>query len=160
MADRVGLRWLQYRDVGGRFAERAQPALDRTLGELRTSLLEVARREAPISRAGDRPPGAPPPGRLRRELRVQQTREGLRGTLVLDSPTPYARWVLGGRGEVRPVNRRFLRFWIRGRLVFARRVRGVPPNPYIQRAFEAWWPQAQGPLGRLVGRLTAQLTEE
>lgn len=159
MADRVGLRWIQFRGVRGRFAERAAPALDATLGDLRESLLAVARREAPISRPGDRGPGAPPPGRLRRELRVQEQRNARGGTLVLDSPTPYARWVLGGRREVRPVSRKFLRFWVRGHLVFAKRVRGVPPNPYIERAFAAWAPQAQPPLRRLVGRLTALLED-
>lgn len=156
---RAFVRWSGYRGIKGQFAAEAQEALGATLDTLGDQLLTLARREAPIARPGSTEPGTAP-GRLRRELRVLVTRAGPSGRVTLDSPTPYARWVLAGRPEIQPVSRKFLRFWVEGHLVFAKHVAGVPPNPYLERAFEAWWPQAQAPIGQLVTRLAALLVEE
>jgi hypothetical protein len=160
MPTQVAMRWTGYRGPSGRFAAQAQGALDSTLAQLGESLLALARREAPVGQPGSYPPGQSAAGRLRSELRVRQERSGMVGTLVLDSPTPYARWVLEGRPEIVPVSRRFLRFWVQGHLVFAKRVAGVAPNPFLERAFAEWWPTAQGPIQQLAARATALLLEE
>lgn len=48
---------------------------------------------------------------------------------------PYPIAVHNGRREVVPVQAKALRFVINGAVIFAKRVRAVPPNPWMFRAF-------------------------
>jgi len=54
---------------------------------------------------------------------------------------------------------RRLRFYVHGRWVYARRVRGVSPNDFITRGVTGYEPQLRAELGRLVGRLRAAFSE-
>lgn len=76
-------------------------------------------------------------GHLRRSIASTATpEEGTVGTNV-----PYARAVHDGRGEVRPVRARVLR-WVmpNGTVVFAMRSGPTKPNPFLRRALDSQRP--------------------
>ena len=56
-------------------------------------------------------------------------------------PQPLGKWITGGTGlfgprkaVIRPVRAKVLRFWIGGKKIFAAWVRGMRPNPFVDRA--------------------------
>jgi len=56
-------------------------------------------------------------------------------------PQPLGTWITGGTGlfgprkaVIRPVRAKVLRFWIGGKKIFAAWVRGMRPNPFVDRA--------------------------
>jgi hypothetical protein len=148
------LDWQGYRGPGGRFSSRAQQHLGHTLDALAEGLETRLRAEAPISDAANVPPGRRP-GELRRGIQVTHTQHGHQGRLEAVSEASYTGYVRRGHDEVvaRPGKR--LRFFYRGRWVYARRVRAVPPNDFVGRAVDGYEPHLRTELGRLVGRLTS-----
>lgn len=78
-------------------------------------------------------------GRLRSSWRTRHfSLSGTRLVSTVYSDVNYVNYVIRGRGPVVPVRRQFLRF--RGRTgdwVFAKRVRGVPPNDFVQNGLMA-----------------------
>lgn len=78
-------------------------------------------------------------GRLRASWRTRHQSSG--GTVlrsVVYTDVQYVNYVIRGRGPVVPVRREFLRFRGRsGGWVFAKRVRPVPPNDFVQNGLIA-----------------------
>lgn len=72
-------------------------------------------------------------GRLKRSIGWQATRgRELQGRLF--AKAPYAKWVEYGRGPVRPVRAKFLRFRIGGKLIFAKFCKPAAARPFIRPA--------------------------
>lgn len=106
-------------------------------GDLRrrgNRVLNRAREEAPVAT-----------GALRQSLRLDMVSENGVPEARISSALQYSVYVhegtgiYAGRGYIYPVAARFLVWRSRetGELVFARRVRGQPPNPFLKRALEA-----------------------
>lgn len=78
-------------------------------------------------------------GRLRASWRTKHfSMSGLRLVSTIYSDVNYVNYVIRGRGPVVPRRRQFLRFRGRsGEWVFAKRVRGVPPNDFVQNGLMA-----------------------
>jgi hypothetical protein len=77
-------------------------------------------------------------GRLRGSIGVELTRAAGELAVRVGSNVRYARWHHDGTGlygphktRIRPVRARALRFVVRGRVVFARSVRGSRPNRFL-----------------------------
>lgn len=153
MSVRFTAEWRGFRAPSGQFSRLASDRLGRDLEASARGLLTRIRAEAPISDPANVEPGRSP-GALRRGLSYQVHREGNRARIEILSEAPYTGYVLRGRGEVRPKRPGgFLRFWYRGRWVFARRVRAVPPNDFVERGVRAYAPQ----LRREIGTLTSEM---
>lgn len=78
-------------------------------------------------------------GRLRSSWRTKHhTLGGMRLVSTIYTDVDYVNHVIHGRGPVVPLRRQFLRFRGRsGDWVFAKRVRGVPPNAFVQNGLIA-----------------------
>lgn len=85
-------------------------------------------------------------GRLRASINTQLVIRQGRPIAVIGTNVRYARYVHDGTGiygprhrMIRPVRRKFLRFRPQGsrRFVYARKVRGMPPNPFLANALKA-----------------------
>lgn len=79
-------------------------------------------------------------GRLRASWRLKHRPAGADLQLVstIYTDVNYVNYVIRGRGPVVPVRRQFLRFRGRsGDWVYAKRVRGVPPNAFVQNGLVA-----------------------
>jgi hypothetical protein len=79
-------------------------------------------------------------GRLRASWRLKHFAAGgsLRLVSTIYTDVNYVNYVIRGRGPVVPVRRQFLRFRGRGgNWVYAKRVRGVPPNDFVQNGLMA-----------------------
>lgn len=64
--------------------------------------------------------------KLKSSVTVTLDHDGLSGMLHI--PLDYASYVNDGRGEVRPVIKKFLRFWIDGEIIFTKK----------SKAFQGW----------------------
>ena len=74
-------------------------------------------------------------GRLKRSIGFTIGASGLTGKLRADRRVaPYAGWVEYGRGPVRPVRAKFLRFVINGRVIFTKFARSAAQRPYVRPA--------------------------
>ena len=151
--------WHGYRGPRGTFQAEAHVALSQTLDGLAGGLETRVRREAPVSPASSNPPGQSP-GRLRAGLKVKAHHHGNGGDIELTSDMPYTKYVIRGRGEVRARPGGFLRFFLGGRWVYAKRVRAVPPNDFIGRAVKDYRPQVQQHLGRLTAAIAEAFFSE
>jgi hypothetical protein len=78
-------------------------------------------------------------GELARDLHVQALPPPLFPGVEVGSDLPQARYHARGHGVIVPVRKKALRFRPKGstRFIFARRVRAVPPNRYLQRSLRA-----------------------
>jgi len=102
------------------------------LGRLADEVANAARRRAPHDT-----------GRLAGSIRARVGGRG--GSLqgVVEATAPHARWVHDGTGIYGPRHRaiqsrgRLMAWRGNGEDVFARRVRGMPPNPFLKDAAEA-----------------------
>jgi HK97 gp10 family phage protein len=79
-------------------------------------------------------------GALRRSLGIRVGTD--RVTIGPDASIPYAGFVEHGTGphEIRPRNKKVLKFTVHGKVVFARVVHhpGTQAQPYVRPAFQAW----------------------
>lgn len=78
-------------------------------------------------------------GRLRSSIRAEPPRIfSLRGSVKVGSDLEYAAWVNDGTRPhvIRPRTKRYLKFQVGGRTVFARKVNhpGTKPRPFLDRA--------------------------
>ena len=78
-------------------------------------------------------------GDLARDLHVQPLRPPLFPGVEVGSDLPQATFHRKGHGVIRPVRAKALRFKPRGatRFVYAKRVRAVKGNPYLERSLRA-----------------------
>jgi hypothetical protein len=139
----------------GRFSPFQHPQLERLLVDTRELLLHVAREETPIAAREHTPPGEDP-GNLRQRWVVRLQQRGHDGSLELQNTARYYKWIVGGRGPIVAKRRRYLRFFVRGRWLFRRRVGATRPNPFDQRIVARVRGQIREPLRRYVGVLRAQ----
>jgi hypothetical protein len=58
------------------------------------------------------------------------------GSLVI--PLSYASYVNDGRGEVRPVAKKFLRFWIDGKIIFTKKSRAFIGWHFIEEGISKY----------------------
>jgi len=149
-------QWVGFRAPSGQFTQRVPQELRRTLAATAGGLQARLRHEAPRRDPANAPPGTRP-GQLRAGLTVEERVTATGGTLDVRSAAPYTGYVRRGHGPIRARPGKRLRFWYRGRWVFARRVRGVPANDFVARAVTAYQPQLRAELSTLVGRLRAAL---
>lgn len=78
---------------------------------------------------------------------------------------PIAKYHVTGTGIygprnrlIRPVRAKALHFFVGGDEVFAKYVRGVKPDPYLERAHERWELEAEAALRRISTRWVARVT--
>ncbi len=69
-------------------------------------------------------------GSVAASIGVRQTRQGYE----LQARSPHAAYVEHGRGSITARKGHFLRFEVSGRVVFARRVKGVRARPFMRPA--------------------------
>ena len=79
-------------------------------------------------------------------------------------PQPLGTWITGGTGiygprkaVIRPVRKKALRFEIGGKVIFAAWVRGMKPNPFVDRAMTKIRPMAMDALRRMGNKVTSEL---
>ena len=60
---------------------------------------------------------------------------------IIYPDAPQAKFVIKGRGPVRPVHAKALRFVVGGKTVFAKYVKGTKPNPYFWRSIDGSAPE-------------------
>lgn len=77
------------------------------------------------------------PGRLRAGYTRQEFYSETQASFRIQNTTPHLRYVLRGRGPVEATRGRMLRFVIRGRVFFRRRVGPAEPNNFPPRARQA-----------------------
>jgi len=129
------------------FLERVPAMADRLMREFKSDVGELVQgemvREAPFDR-----------GILSMLILVDESQPD---AVVVKSTAAYTRWVVGGTGIFGPAGRRIfpvraqaLRFKIGGRTVFARSVKGMVANPFIERAKTASVPKVKELVARLV----------
>jgi hypothetical protein len=103
----------------------------RYLQTLGRDIVAVARAEAPVNT-----------GRLRAAIEARIVGSGRGVRLQVGNWTPTYAWYQhqgtagGGTGYIYPRRAKFLRFEKGGRVIYAKRVRGVRPNPYLLRAVQ------------------------
>jgi len=79
-------------------------------------------------------------GKLRQGIGAKPVIEPNGFTVEATSKETYTKWVIGGRGEVRPVRAKVLHWkTCSGEDVFAMYAKAVPPNPFHERG----WQKAQ-----------------
>lgn len=111
----------------------------RAINRIGRRVVNQAKRNAPVD-----------DGQGRQSISHTVTVEGTRITMRAGSPLKYMYWQHEGTGiygphktPIVPVHRKFLRFEVKsGKLakgtrpvIFAKSVRGVPPNPWLVKAF-------------------------
>lgn len=86
----------------------------------------------------------PRSGNLDRSVQVDMSSDGMSGTVSLQtSIAPYGPYIHNGTGiygprkkPIVPTAKKLLHFYVGGKPVFARSVKGVRPDPFLTTAFE------------------------
>ena len=73
------------------------------------------------------------PGNMRRSYVMDYVKSSNGATAKITNTAPYQQWVLAGRGPVRAVNGKYLRFVINGRVFYRTSVRAAKANPFDER---------------------------
>lgn len=99
--------------------------------------------------------------RIRYHTRVMGNSLELRFTW----PQPLGKWITGGTGiwgprraVIRPVRAKVLRFVIGGKVIFAAWVRGMKPNPFVDRAMVRFRPMAMAAARRIGIKVRMEMT--
>lgn len=94
------------------------------------------------------------PARLRSEIRFVTNGAFSR---VIESPTPYAKYVEFGNNQngpiIRPKNKKALRFVINGQVLFRKFVKAHPPLPYMKTAYNTMMRFIPSLMERQIARL-------
>lgn len=99
-------------------------------------------------------------GKLRSNLqtRVRQTATEVRGEVFIrGSVVPYAWWADQGRGPVRPVTKKFLRFFVNGQEVFTKFAKAFPGHKFMEKGLKASEGQIQRAIDRAADRIARYL---
>ena len=133
----------QFGDRAGQAAKLVKPEMRTAMQRSVLMVQREAQRETPVVT-----------GTLRRSLTTEATPE--RGTVGTN--IPYARAVHDGRGEVRPVRAKVLR-WVTadGTVVFARRSGPTRGKPFLFGPFRRLQPQIRKEFAQVPKRILAKL---
>lgn len=72
-------------------------------------------------------------GKAKSSIKYSKTSSG--GNIYAsEEVAPHIKWVIGGRGEVRPIHTKALHFFIHGKEIFAKKVKATKPNPIFKNA--------------------------
>lgn len=94
-------------------------------------------------------------GTFKRSIK-SSTAEYVNGGIVFQDPgiAPYGEWVIDGRGEVVPKNKKVLHFFINGTEIFTMHSKATKENPVFDTGFAA----AQGELDQRIAVFETWLT--
>lgn len=108
--------------------------------------LAVLRAETPIGRGLN-------PGRMRADYRTTMASTPMGATYRIVNQNMAIGYVVRGRGPVRAIHARALRFVINGVVFFRRSVGPVAPNNFPERAKQAMQGEIAGAGARIAGRI-------
>lgn len=137
-----------FRDLAGRFTRATAELLEgrrEMMRGLARRFVEYAEEEAPGGK------GHTVANQIGYETFVNGDALGFKTKLG-----PIAKWHVSGTGrygprgqDIVPVSARALHFFVNGKEVFAKRVRGIRPNKFMGRAYRRWLPGARPELAKL-----------
>jgi hypothetical protein len=146
-----------FRDTRGRFAR----ATEQLLEDKRDSVRTLGRRWMELTREEVR---GGPSGTIGKQISYGTFGSG--DTVGFRSRLgQIAKWhatgtgIHGPRGQViRPRRAKALHFFIGGQEIYAKYVRGVTPDDFLQRGHDKWLPEARAELNRLATRFIARVS--